>query len=250
MRQTRAVPVVVCPVNPMKKNGNPGSFKNPTLYLRKELLPDLSLEIAVGAKTGKQIAGIDEVGRGPLAGPVVAAAVCIPPALYGAPLIAEVNDSKKLTGPRRQAIAERLRVALPFGIGLAEVQEIDRINILQATFQAMARALDALGAALDAPLDHCLIDGNRMPKLSIPAETVIKGDEKSASIAAASIIAKVHRDALMTDLAALHPGYGWERNAGYGTAEHLAGLAAHGVTPHHRHSFRPVREAASIALRR
>jgi len=208
-------------------------------------LPDLSLEIDAGATRGTLVAGIDEVGRGPLAGPVVAAAACIPPALYAESLIAEVNDSKKLSAARRDDIAARLRADVPFGIGIAEVEEIDRINILQATFVAMGRAVEALGQALGRQPDLCLVDGNRLPRLAMPARPVVKGDQRSASIAAASIIAKVHRDAVMAELAAQHPGYGWERNAGYGTAEHLAALAALGPTPHHRRSFRPVREAVS-----
>lgn len=213
-------------------------------------LPDLSLEIDAGGDLGTLVAGIDEVGRGPLAGPVVAAAAHIPPALYSDPLISEVNDSKKLSIARRDAIAARLREAIPFGIGVAEVEEIDRINILQATFLAMGRAIEALGAGLGVPPDLCLVDGNRLPKLAIPARTVVKGDQRSASIAAASIIAKVHRDAIMAAFAERYPGYGWERNAGYGTAQHLAALATLGPTPHHRRSFRPVRDAVSAARAR
>ncbi|UUX47979.1 ribonuclease HII [Nisaea acidiphila] len=209
-------------------------------------MPDLTLEFAAGAAAGRKIAGIDEVGRGPLAGPVVAVAACIPPALFSDSLIAEVNDSKKLSPAKRELIAAQLREAIPHGIGLVEVAEIDRINILQATFAAMERAVEILADRLGAMPDHCLVDGNRLPKLPVPAEPVIKGDQRSASIAAASIIAKVHRDGIMAALAERHPGYGWERNAGYGTAEHLAALAKLGVTPHHRRSFRPVREAVSI----
>ncbi|WP_420402895.1 ribonuclease HII [Nisaea sp.] len=210
-------------------------------------MPDLSLEIDAGSNLGTLVAGIDEVGRGPLAGPVAAAAACIPPSLYADPLIAEVNDSKKLSIARRDAIAARLRETIPFGIGIAEVEEIDRINILQATFLAMGRAVAALTASLGSPPDLCLVDGNRLPRLEIPMWPVIKGDQRSASIAAASIIAKVHRDAIMKALAGRHPGYGWERNAGYGTAEHRTAIATLGVTPQHRRSFRPVREAVSAA---
>ncbi|MEQ8334916.1 ribonuclease HII [Nisaea sp.] len=206
-------------------------------------MPDLSLEMEAGADRGLVIAGIDEVGRGPLAGPVMAAAVQIPPALFGDPLFAEVTDSKKLSAARRTMIAATLTSTVPFGIGVAEVEEIDRINILQATYAAMGRALAALADRLDGSPDFCLIDGNRLPPLPVPARAVVKGDMRSLSIAAASIIAKVHRDRIMCVLAETHPGYGWERNAGYGTAEHLAGIAAHGVTEHHRRSFRPVRDA-------
>lgn len=206
-------------------------------------MADLSLEFDAGADRGLVVAGIDEVGRGPLAGPVMAAAVTIPPALYGDALFRDVTDSKKLSAARRTVIAEALTRAVPFGIGVAEVEEIDRINILQATYAAMGRALAALADRLNGSPDFCLVDGNRLPPLSVPARAVVKGDMKSLSIAAASIIAKVHRDTVMRVLAESHPGYGWERNAGYGTAEHLAGIAAHGVTDHHRRSFRPVRDA-------
>lgn len=206
-------------------------------------LPDFSLEIEACAEQGAVIVGIDEVGRGPLAGPVTAAAVHIPFGFHTDPLFGTVTDSKKLSAGKRKLIAEALIGAVPFGIGIAEVEEIDRINILQATYVAMERAAAALSQRLDKTPDLYLIDGNRLPPVLDPAHAVVKGDLKSLSIAAASIIAKVHRDRAMCVLAEAHPGYGWERNAGYGTAEHLAGIAAHGVTDHHRRSFRPVREA-------
>ncbi|WP_339851882.1 ribonuclease HII [uncultured Nisaea sp.] len=196
-----------------------------------------------GAAQGAVIVGIDEVGRGPLAGPVMAAAVHIPLALHTDPLLRDVTDSKKLSAAKRELIAGALVGLVPHGIGVAEVEEIDRVNILQATYLAMARAAAALSSRLDSAPDLYLIDGNRLPPLPVPARAVVKGDLKSLSIAAASIIAKVHRDTAMRVLAEAHPGYGWERNAGYGTAEHLAGIAAFGVTDHHRRSFRPVREA-------
>ena len=206
-------------------------------------LSDFSLEMDAGAAQGAVIVGIDEVGRGPLAGPVMAAAVHIPLALHTDPLLRDVNDSKKLSAAKRELIAGALVGLVPHGIGVAEVEEIDRVNILQATYLAMARAAAALSSRLDSAPDLYLIDGNRLPPLPVPARAVVKGDLKSLSIAAASIIAKVHRDTAMRVLAEAHPGYGWERNAGYGTAEHLAGIAAFGVTDHHRRSFRPVREA-------
>lgn len=206
-------------------------------------LSDFSLEMDAGAAQGAVIVGIDEVGRGPLAGPVMAAAVHIPFALHADPLLKDVTDSKKLSAAKRELIAGALVGLVPHGIGVAEVEEIDRINILQATYLAMARAAAALSSSLDRAPDLYLIDGNRLPPLPVPARAVVKGDMKSLSIAAASIIAKVHRDNAMRVLAEAHPGYGWERNAGYGTAEHLAGIAALGVTDHHRRSFRPVREA-------
>tara|TARA_R110000868_G_C10779207_1_gene755383 strand:- start:217 stop:870 length:654 start_codon:yes stop_codon:yes gene_type:complete len=206
-------------------------------------LSDFSLEMDAGAAQGAVIVGIDEVGRGPLAGPVMAAAVHIPLALHTDPLLRDVTDSKKLSAAKRELIAGALVGLVPHGIGVAEVEEIDRVNILQATYLAMARAAAALSSRLDSAPDLYLIDGNRLPPLPVPARAVVKGDLKSLSIAAASIIAKVHRDTAMRVLAEAHPGYGWERNAGYGTAEHLAGIAAFGVTDHHRRSFRPVREA-------
>tara|TARA_E500000305_G_scaffold99193_1_gene91223 strand:- start:161 stop:814 length:654 start_codon:yes stop_codon:yes gene_type:complete len=206
-------------------------------------LSDFSLEMDAGAAQGAVIVGIDEVGRGPLAGPVMAAAVHIPFALHTDPLLKDVTDSKKLNAAKRELIAGALVGLVPHGIGVAEVEEIDRVNILQATYLAMERAAAALSSRLDSAPDLYLIDGNRLPPLPVPARAVVKGDLKSLSIAAASIIAKVHRDTAMRVLAEAHPGYGWERNAGYGTAEHLAGIAAFGVTDHHRRSFRPVREA-------
>lgn len=209
-------------------------------------MSDFSLEVDAGAKQGAVIVGIDEVGRGPLAGPVMAAAVHIPLALHSDPLMQDITDSKKLTIAKRKLISEALVSLVPFGIGVAEVEEIDRINILQATYAAMGRAAAALCQSLDKTPDLYLIDGNRLPPVPVPARAVVKGDLKSLSIAAASIIAKVHRDTFMSTLAAAHPGYGWERNAGYGTAEHLAGIAAHGVTDHHRRSFRPVRDALYV----
>ncbi|MBZ0128877.1 MAG: ribonuclease HII [Rhodobacteraceae bacterium] len=180
-----------------------------------------------------RIAGIDEVGRGPLAGPVVAAAVILDPARIPEGL----RDSKKLTPRRRDALFDTIRETAAIGLGQCSVAEIDRLNILQATFEAMRRAL----AALPVPPGHALVDGNRLPPaLGCDATALIGGDDISCSIAAASIIAKVTRDRLMGDLARQFPGYGWQTNAGYGTAEHLAALARLGVTPHHRVSFRPV----------
>lgn len=193
--------------------------------------PDLGLERARGGV----VAGIDEAGRGPWAGPVVAAAVV----LDAGAVPAGLDDSKRLSAPRRRTLFEAIMGAASVGVGIAGVEEIDRLNILRATDTAMARAL----AALPAAPDLALIDGNRVPPgLGLAAEAVVKGDARSASIAAASIIAKVTRDAIMADLAGQHPGYGWERNAGYGTAEHRAALARLGVTPHHRRSFAPIRE--------
>lgn len=195
-------------------------------------MPDLSLEIALGGV----VAGIDEVGRGPLAGPVIAAAVIIDPATLPARLVQELDDSKKLSAKKRDALAALVLASCTFGFGEASVEEIDRINILKATFLAMSRAV----AALNISLDHALVDGNQVPPLPCPVRCVIGGDGLSLSIAAASVIAKVRRDRLMAELAMQHPGYGWERNAGYGTAQHMEALRRLGPTPHHRTSFAPI----------
>lgn len=193
-------------------------------------LPDLSLESLFSGT----IAGIDEAGRGPWAGPVVAAAAIldrrrIPPG---------INDSKKLSAARREALYDELLSCATCGIGLASAEEIDRLNILQATRLAMRRAVDMLGVKPDI----ALVDGNRAPDLPCAVRTVIGGDAKSLSIAAASIVAKVTRDRIMCELAQECPGYGFESNAGYGTKAHQKALKTLGVTPHHRRSFRPIRE--------
>ena len=196
-------------------------------------MPDFSLEL----ETGGRVCGIDEVGRGPWAGPVMAAAVVLDRARTPDALCTAIDDSKKLSAKRREELFDRiLECAAGIGVGCAEVDEIDRLNILRATHLAMARAL----AALDPPPASALVDGNQPPPLDCPVRCVVKGDAVSLSIAAASIVAKVSRDRVMAALATAHPGYGWERNAGYGTAEHRAGLAQHGVTAHHRISFAPL----------
>ncbi len=199
----------------------------------KPLLSDL--EEALWAHGCQVVAGVDEVGRGPLAGPVVAAAVILPRdlALMG------LADSKLLSAKRREALTETIRAEARVGIGQASVEEIDRVNILQATYIAMRRAV----ADLPMAPDHLLIDGNRMPPgLPCPATTVIRGDSRSPSIAAASIVAKTWRDDVMKEMATQFPGYGWETNAGYPTKCHKTALRNLGVTPHHRRSFRPVHE--------
>lgn len=181
--------------------------------------------------------GIDEVGRGPLAGPVLAAAVILPDTLPD--FFAQVTDSKKLNHSKREALFQPIMDCCQVGIGQASVEEIDQINILQATFLAMRRAFDALPVRPD----HALVDGNRAPKLDCARiETVIGGDALIPAIAAASIIAKVTRDRLMTRLCEEFPGYGWSGNAGYGTKRHLEALSKLGVTVHHRRSFAPVRD--------
>ncbi|WP_096703177.1 ribonuclease HII [Magnetospirillum sp. 15-1] len=195
-------------------------------------MPDLTLESEIGG----MVCGIDEVGRGPLAGPVVTAAVILDPARLPRALLDKLDDSKKLSKRLREELAELVPATAIIGFGEASVEEIDRLNILQATFLAMRRAYDALGRECA----HALVDGNRPPKLPCPVRCVVGGDGISLSIAAASVVAKVRRDALMAELARSHPEFGWERNAGYGTAEHLAALKRLGPTPHHRRSFAPV----------
>ena len=202
-------------------------------------MPDFSCEDRALADGFCLIAGVDEAGRGPWAGPVVAGAVVLSRIDVPGALLAGLDDSKKLTAKRRLSLFHGLSdwEGAAIGIGIASREEIDDINILQATFLAMRRAV----ANLPNQPDFVLVDGNQMPGLSVPTKTVKKGDGISLSIAAASIVAKVSRDEIMQDLALAHPGYGWERNAGYGTAEHRAALDHMGVSPHHRRSFQPVR---------
>ncbi|GGW30346.1 ribonuclease HII [Gemmobacter lanyuensis] len=194
---------------------------------------DFSFELAARARGFLRIAGVDEVGRGPLCGPVTAAAVILDPAH----IPEGIGDSKALSSAKRERLAAEIRAVAQVAVAHASVEEIDRLNILQASHLAMERAI----AQLAPPPDHALIDGNRLPRgLALSAEAVVKGDARSLSIAAASIIAKVERDRIMVDLAQQHPGYGWERNAGYPTKDHLTALLNLGVTPHHRRSFKPV----------
>lgn len=195
-------------------------------------MPDFTLETAAAGV----VAGIDEAGRGPWAGPVVAAAVIFDRASLPEDLRRRVDDSKKLSATRRSELFKQVRECAQVGIGRAEVDEIDTINILAATHVAMARSL----AALNTLPDVALVDGNRAPTLPCRVQCIVRGDSLSLSIAAASIVAKVTRDRIMADLASAFPGYGWERNAGYGTAEHRAALERLGVTRHHRRSFRPI----------
>jgi ribonuclease HII len=195
-------------------------------------MPDLVLESEIGGI----VCGIDEVGRGPLAGPVVAAAVILDPARLPRTLLDRLDDSKKLSKRLREEMAELVPATSRVGFGEASVEEIDRINILQATLLAMRRAYDALGVTCS----HALVDGNRPPLLPCAVRCVVGGDGISLSIAAASVVAKVRRDAMMAELARTHPEFGWERNAGYGTAEHLDALKRLGPTSHHRRSFAPV----------
>ena len=191
-----------------------------------------NIEASFRLKGNEVIIGVDEVGRGPWAGPVTACAVILNPDNIPHGL----NDSKKLNVVRRNELFLKIMESSLVSCVHVDVEEIDKINILQATFRAMERSI------LKLPIpDHILIDGNKLPpNLPSPATAIIKGDTKSASIAAASIIAKVTRDQLMADLSLEYPGYGWEKNAGYGTKMHQLGLLNNGVTPHHRRSFKPI----------
>lgn len=187
-------------------------------------------EKRAGEQGFSAVCGIDEAGRGPLAGPVCAAAVILPPDCD----IPGLNDSKKLSEKKREALFPVIQEkALAFGIGWATAEEIDRVNILQATFLAMARAVEAL----PTPADYALVDGNRMPPLPIPGETIVKGDATSASIAAASILAKVSRDRLLRQLDEEHPEYGFAKHKGYGTKAHYEAIRKYGLLPEHRRGF-------------
>ena len=196
---------------------------------RGELLPDFMFETELGCR----VAGVDEVGRGSLAGPVTAAAVVLDPKCIPEGL----NDSKKLTAKKRLDLYRQLLDCADVSIAHASVAEIDEINILRASHLAMERAI----AGLQVLPEHVLIDGNMIPRgLRLPATTLVKGDSRSISISAASIVAKVCRDCVLVDLAQQHPGYGWETNMGYGSKKHMEALRSLGVTPHHRRSFKPV----------
>jgi ribonuclease HII len=194
--------------------------------------PDYTFEEELISRGALCVAGVDEVGRGPLAGPVTAAAVILDPANIPDGL----NDSKALSRKKREALEPLIFANAEVSIAHATVEEIDEINILRASHLAMERAIAGLGR-----VDHALIDGNMIPRgLIIPATTIIKGDARSLSIAAASIVAKICRDRIMVELAQQYPGYGWDTNAGYGSKSHISALHSLGVTPHHRRSFKPV----------
>lgn len=190
------------------------------------------------------IAGVDEAGCGPWAGPVVAGAVVFFNRKINPVLLNSLDDSKKLSAKKREELykliqTEEIAGNLSYGIGEATAAEIDEINILQATFLAMRRAM----AALKCKPDMALVDGNRIPTdFACQCKTIVKGDAKSFSVAAASIMAKVYRDRLMAELAQKYPWYGFEKNAGYGTKAHIDGLKQHGITPEHRKSYRPIAE--------
>ena len=196
-------------------------------------IPTFDFEQDAFASGYPRVAGVDEVGRGPLAGPVVAAAVVLDPDNIPDGL----NDSKQISKKKREALYEILNEIADVSIAEASVREIEEHNILRASHMAMVRAV----SGLKQPADFALIDGNMVPRgLNVPAGTIIKGDTRSLSIAAASIVAKVWRDRLMLSLAQQHPGYGWETNQGYPTPQHKARLKSHGVTLHHRRTFAPV----------
>lgn len=195
--------------------------------------PDFSFETAAYSDGATCVTGVDEVGRGPLAGPVFAAAVCLDVGAFPEGL----DDSKKLTAGRRQVLAAAIHDSARVSIAECSVEEIDALNILRASQLAMTRAVEGLGD----DIDFALIDGHLIPEgLPCKAQAVVKGDGRSLSIAAASIVAKVARDARMESLAQQYPGYGWETNAGYPTKYHRQALLDFGVTPHHRRSFAPV----------
>jgi len=210
-------------------------------------MPDFSYEDICLAEIGKHklVIGIDEVGRGPWAGPVVAGAAAIDRSKACPDMIAALNDSKKLSAKRREILYAQLSTdpGIIWATGEASVEEIDSLNILQATYLAMRRAVQTLSENYKMVPDFALVDGNKIPPdLPCPAKFIIKGDGLSASISAASILAKVTRDRIMLGLHQQHPDYGWCRNAGYGTKEHQEGLNKNGLTKHHRKSFSPIRK--------
>lgn len=189
------------------------------------------------------VCGVDEAGRGPLAGPVYAGCVYVPPAQRAHPVWSDVRDSKKLTAGRREDLFSIIKSLSCYGIAFATAEEIDKINILQATYLAMIRAIDAMCQNYNLHPSLVLIDGNRGPKISYASQTVVKGDALSISIAAASILAKVSRDHVMQDLHLQFPVYNWASNAGYGTPDHLSALQQNGPSPHHRMTFAPLKAA-------
>jgi len=203
--------------------------------------PDFSIEQA-RRKAGVEgvIVGVDEVGRGPWAGPVFACAAWLFERDAPEEFLGGLGDSKALSKKRREQMAPGIGVHALVEMGVSTVEEIDRMNVLEASRLAMRRAVAALAERIGAPPGLALVDGNRAAGLDCPEETVVKGDGRSLSIAAASIYAKVLRDRHMSELAAQYPGYGWERNAGYGVKEHRDGLHRLGVTIHHRRTFTPV----------
>jgi len=209
--------------------------------LKVYIMPHLENEIELKKQGYTYVAGTDEAGRGPWVGPVVAAAVCfqngVPEDLKNA-----LDDSKKLSAKKREILYEKIKsCGALYGIGEASAQEIDEINILQASFLAMKRALEQLESK-GPKVDFVLVDGNRLPNWKWPSKALIGGDGISLSISAASILAKVTRDNQMKELAKEYPYYGWEKNAGYGAPAHIVGLKEYGITPHHRKSYAPIKK--------
>lgn len=211
------------------------------------MLAPLTGSVPQLSATKRYVIGVDEAGRGPLAGPVVAGAV-----LLCKPRPAGLDDSKKLSAARRSELEATIKRRCRWAVGVVEVEEIDRLNIFGATMLAMTRAVASLCETLGQEPHEVLVDGNMTPhgrreEWRWNARAIVGGDAIEPCISAASIIAKEHRDRLMRELALAHPHYGWERNAGYGTPEHLAALRLHGATPHHRRSFAPVAQL-SLAI--
>ncbi|MCQ4635373.1 ribonuclease HII [Anaerovorax odorimutans] len=207
-------------------------------YLAQRLQEMKQFETELCGSATRFIAGVDEVGRGPLAGPVVAACVVLPRDFD----VPGIDDSKKLTEKKREALFPVIQEkAVAYGIGMADHERIDAINILQATKEAMTAAVEAASAQLaekeGAAIEHILFDAMTIDAIAIPQTSVIKGDSKSLSIAAASILAKVTRDRMMVELAEVYPGYGFEKNKGYGTKAHYEGLRQQGTCPIHRMTF-------------
>lgn len=189
------------------------------------------------------VIGVDEVGRGPLAGPVVACACVLPDKNLPCDIIPHITDSKKISPAKRIQLYPHLQRHTLYAFGICDVDEIDTLNILNATMCAMTRAITSVMDITPTPAQHVLIDGNRIPhNCPLPATPIVKGDTISVSIACASILAKVYRDTLMQDLAKHYPVYHWQDNAGYGTAQHRRAIQTHGITPHHRKTFSPIKE--------
>ncbi|MBI1302161.1 MAG: ribonuclease HII [Alphaproteobacteria bacterium] len=182
------------------------------------------------------VCGLDEVGRGPLAGPVVAACVVIPKDKRDLDFVTDIKDSKKLSLSKRESLFSKITEHFPYAIAEIQPNEIDELNILQASLKAMADAF----IQMECPIDRALVDGNKAPALNCPITCVVKGDSKSKTIAAASIIAKVHRDRIMHKISEDYPFYKWIKNSGYPTQEHRDAILKHGITPHHRKTFAPV----------
>lgn len=205
--------------------------------------PTLSAEIACWRQGYRHVAGLDEAGRGPLAGPVVAAAVVLDPDVAQV-WWADLRDSKQLPAPRREEFAARIRETADVAVGVASHEEIDRLGIVPATRLAMGRAL----IGLPCRPGHLLVDALSLPDVDLPQRAIVHGDALSASIAAASIVAKVTRDRMMDEFHARYPDYGFDRNRGYATASHMRALAEYGPCPIHRRRFEPVRRALAGEL--